>query len=127
MTRAFARAASPLMRQASGRMSGKPIGQALLTTEQLAQLHDGNMVARAKPAALPVQPTEWVVSIASRGSDGRIEKLRVRSVSGEEIPDYVGPKGPASAPKSWTAKVTKRDEAGLIRELHITPGRPEEK
>jgi hypothetical protein len=115
------------MRQATGRMSGKPIGNALLTTAQLAQLADGNMVARARPAPLPTAPSEWVVTIASRGTDGRIEKLRVRSVSGEEVPDYVGPKDVTAPPKAWTAKVSKRDEAGLIRELHITPSRTEEK
>lgn len=129
MSRAFARAMSPLRAHAVRNSTNtQPLRQALLTTSQLHAISEGRMIPRAAPTALPAQPKSWIVTIAGRGADGAITKIRVREESSHEVPSYVGAEAPtAAAPKGWIARVSKRDEAGLIRELHIhAPGKPEE-
>lgn len=91
--------------------SRQAIGSALLSPAQLRQLHEGAMVPRAAPPPGVHKPMSWIVTVQSRGADGSIGTVRVRSAGGE----------PGPAPKGWTVRVHKRDEQNLLRELHITP------
>ena len=126
--RAFVRTTSAFTRVAERRVPGKQVGNAILSTKMLHQIKDGNMVPRAAPAPMPTQPQQWQVQVTGRGVNGEITKLRIQNESQLEVPAMAGAsKAPAPMPKSWTVKVTKRDEMQLIRELHITPGKPEEK
>ena len=127
MTRAFVRTTSALRRVAERRVTGKEVGTAILSTKMLHQIREGNMVPRAAPARMPTQPQSWQVSVVGRGANGEITKLRISNESQLEVPAMAGGSNPAPMPKSWTVRVTKRDEMQLIRELHITPGKPEEK